>query len=142
MNLEEYNFWSDRRTQESMKKKLFSVEGYRVKLKGWVKEILDLRAVDYDEKAISIKYEVCTLCSGEGKVVNPSVDASGFSPYNQLDLEDYLSGQYDVTCPKCEGLRVEAFPRFTGGLKEVIDEIKKEEEDYVKSVASEFMMGC
>ena len=142
MSLEEYNFWSDRRTQEAMKKKLFKVDGYRVKLADWVKEILDLRAVEYDERTIAIKYEVCTLCSGKGKVVNPSIDASGFSPYSQLDLEDYLSGHYDVTCPRCEGLRVEAFPKFTGELKKAMDEIKREEEDYVRTVANELKMGC
>lgn len=53
---------------------------------------------------------VCTLCRGDGSVVNPSIDAGGI-PADELDADPdfrdaYLAGAYDITCPRCNGRRV------------------------------------
>lgn len=56
------------------------------------------------------KYEVCDLCHGEGKHVNPAVDGNGLT---QEDFDEdpdfreaYFSGVYDVRCEECQGTRV------------------------------------
>lgn len=59
---------------------------------------------------VHCRYEVCDLCRGSGKVVNPSIDCGGLTreDFDQdPDFEeDYFAGRYDVTCPECQGLRV------------------------------------
>lgn len=56
------------------------------------------------------KYIVCPGCGGEGKTVNPNVDAHGLSADDFRDdpdfAADYFSGLYDVACGACGGLRV------------------------------------
>lgn len=52
-------------------------------------------------------WEVCDLCEGRGKVVNPSIDASGLSAEDFAEdpdfAEGYMSGRYDIVCPQCRG---------------------------------------
>lgn len=54
--------------------------------------------------------EVCPLCQGEGKHVNPSIDAHGLTGNDFAEdpdfAEGYFSGTYDVSCNECHGLRV------------------------------------
>lgn len=55
-------------------------------------------------------WEVCPTCRGNGKHVNPSIDAHGISA-EEFDCdpefeESYFSGAYDVTCYECGGRRV------------------------------------
>lgn len=56
------------------------------------------------------KYEVCPVCDGRGKHVNPAIDDNGISGEDFADdpdfREDYFSGMYDVTCNECRGARV------------------------------------
>lgn len=67
---------------------------------GWVEE----------EHTLPTRWEVCDLCRGEGRHVDPSIDASGISAEDFRDdpdfREDYLSGAYDVPCNQCGGKRV------------------------------------
>lgn len=64
-----------------------------------------------DEEVIfPVKFEVCPLCNGRGKHINPSIDAHGISPEEfrndpQFE-EDYFGGFYDVTCYECGGRNV------------------------------------
>lgn len=55
----------------------------------------------------SFSWEVCSCCSGRGKVVNPSIDAGGLSTEDFHEdpqfAEDYFNGVYDIACPKCKG---------------------------------------
>lgn len=56
------------------------------------------------------KYRVCPRCDGEGKHVNPAIDANGISP-QEFDedpdfREAYFSGAYDIKCEECKGERV------------------------------------
>jgi len=58
-----------------------------------------------------IAYEVCPLCQGKGRHVNPSIDANGltqqdFEEADDYFEEDYLNGVYDVACYQCGGKRV------------------------------------
>lgn len=63
-----------------------------------------------EELHLPAKLEVCDLCRGEGRTVNPSIDAGGLT---QEDFdedpdfrEDYFSGAYDIPCGQCQGKRV------------------------------------
>ena len=62
------------------------------------------------------RYEVCGICDGKGRHVNPSIDASGIGSDDEFwdDDEDretgesrYQRGDYDVDCYNCNGKRVE-----------------------------------
>ena len=51
-------------------------------------------------------WAICDLCSGDGRVVNPSIDAGGLSEDNMDDfdfMEAYRDGMYDIACPHCSG---------------------------------------
>jgi hypothetical protein len=53
------------------------------------------------------KWVICTLCHGDGKHVNPSIDAGGISAEDFADdpdfAESYMRGDYDVPCNRCGG---------------------------------------
>ena len=53
------------------------------------------------------RWEVCPLCNGEGKHVNPSIDCNGLTAEDFDEdpdfAEDYMSGMYDVQCRQCGG---------------------------------------
>ena len=75
--------------------------------------------------SLPVKYEVCEVCMGEGKYVNPGIDRNGITgdewdrDFSHEMKEEYLSGGYDVTCQYCEGNRV----------VHVVDEERCDEED-------------
>lgn len=79
---------------------------------------------DLEEVSVPMTFEVCSLCDGKGKHVNPSIDSHGISS-DEFDadpgfFEDYRSGTYDVQCYKCQGARVEpcvAWNRVSGVLR-------------------------
>lgn len=54
--------------------------------------------------------EVCSRCSGKGKIVNPAIDGNGLSREDFEEdpdfKEDYMSGMYDIVCPTCNGTNV------------------------------------
>jgi hypothetical protein len=56
------------------------------------------------------KYQVCPVCDGEGKTVNPDIDSHGLTREDFDEdpdfAEDYRSGLYDITCRACSGQRV------------------------------------
>lgn len=56
------------------------------------------------------KFCVCTLCKGEGTVVDPNIDAHGLSREDFDEdpdfAEEYMNGAYDIQCPRCKGQRV------------------------------------
>ena len=53
-------------------------------------------------------YEVCGVCEGKGRYVNPDIDRNGLDPneYDYAFMEDYMNGVYDITCRRCGGDRV------------------------------------
>lgn len=68
------------------------------------------RRFQIHEVLLPAKREVCRRCNGEGKHVNPNIDGHGIDPQEFRDdpefEENYFSGLYDVTCQRCNGLRV------------------------------------
>jgi hypothetical protein len=55
--------------------------------------------------------EVCDVCDGAGRHVNPSIDGNGITSEDMAELgddfrEDYFSGAYDVQCRQCHGRNV------------------------------------
>jgi hypothetical protein len=68
---------------------------------------------------------VCPVCDGEGKTVNPNIDAHGLTKEDFDEdpdfAEDYMSGVYDITCAACSGKRVVKQAR--------IDELDQNAED-------------
>ena len=53
------------------------------------------------------EWVVCDLCDGRRTVVNPSIDASGLSAEDFAEdpdfAEQYMSGAFDIPCPRCGG---------------------------------------
>jgi hypothetical protein len=53
------------------------------------------------------KYIVCPVCDGEGKTVNPDIDAHGLTREDFIDdpdfAEAYRAGYYDQVCRGCHG---------------------------------------
>jgi len=94
------------------------------------------------------KYIVCPTCEGEGKTVNPNIDAHGLSAEDFREdpdfAEDYLSGLYDVTCRACHGKRVVTKARLRE-LRQHADDRRlatREDGDYEGyQVASDWRFG-
>jgi hypothetical protein len=59
------------------------------------------------EVALPTSWQVCPVCNGEGKHVNPSIDCGGIPSERFHDdpefAESYFSGAYDVPCNHCSG---------------------------------------
>ena len=88
--LENYNIASDARSRGPAEKPVLYME-------------------DGTELELPMKYEVCPVCEGKGKHVNPAIDAGGLSEEMMEDeefLDGYAGGVYDVPCNRCEGKRV------------------------------------
>lgn len=102
---------------------------------------------------VRMKYVVCSVCNGKGTHVNPSIDAGGISfggdfdgdPWEEDEIEGYMSGRYDVTCYTCGGKRVEPVLDTDNNSKEVIkaidDHLNGLAEDWAEREA-ERRMGC
>jgi hypothetical protein len=60
------------------------------------------------ETELPAHYEICTRCSGHGTVDHPDLGALTSEDFAEdPDLRaNYSDRVYDVTCPKCRGLRV------------------------------------
>ena len=50
---------------------------------------------------------ICPVCDGDGRVVNPNIDAHGLTAEDFDEdpdfAEDYASGLYDIPCTPCDG---------------------------------------
>lgn len=102
-----------------------------------------------NEVELPTKYVVCGVCNGEGKHVNPSIDAGGLSTeafYDDPDFaEDYFGGTYDVTCDRCRGKRVVKAPDWdalTDEEREAYEAELRAEAEYEAERLSEIRMGC
>ena len=93
-------------------------------------------------------WEVCSVCDGKGKHVNPSIDSNGLTAEDFEDRdfeEDYFSGVYDVPCSCCRGNRVEPIVNWSA----MDDKLKAYVQDYIDNWFSyqqecwnERKMGC
>jgi hypothetical protein len=83
------------------------------------------------EVQVFVPYEVCPRCEGEGKHGHTAFDGTSMEWWYENDptgedLDDYMSGRWDVTCEGCRGLRVvEGHPRF---------ENPQDEKDYWRAI--------
>jgi hypothetical protein len=89
------------------------------------------------EYSLPLKWEVCPTCNGDGRHVNPSIDAHGLSredfDADPTFKEDYFNGFYDVTCYECKGKRVVPAVDEMIADKETLkiyDDMIQDEQDY------------
>ncbi len=118
--IDNWNYANDARTQGAAKKPVLHFAGCDkcgepVKYVGPPYKMLatcDCADFEYCEQEIELPttWGVCPVCRGEGKHVNPSIDAGGISREQFHDdpdfAEQYWNGTYDQTCTRCEGKRV------------------------------------
>lgn len=90
MSIDDYNFAADSRNQPAPSFVLY---------------------LDDDEIELPTKWVVCSVCDGNGRHVNPSIDCGGLSAEDFGDdpdfRADYFGGTYDVTCNRCNGRTTE-----------------------------------
>ena len=133
MNTDDLNYYNDSRTAPA-KPVTCWVEGE------------DGRDIEVE---LPTKWGVCSVCDGEGKHVNPSIDAGGISAeafYDDPDFaEDYFGGTYDVTCYRCHGRtteRVVDWDVMSDELREAY-EAELDAEAYARAEhLAELRMGC
>lgn len=104
------------------------------------------------EVLIPVKFEVCHLCGGTGRHVDPNVDSHGICADEWDDMgpdgqEAYMSGAYDVTCYECSGRNVIPIPkedsRLTKAQQELlklINDKQRADADYAAQCAAERRM--
>ena len=97
-------------------------------------------------------YRVCGLCDGKGSTVSAGIDCGGLSDQDMWDdpdfASDYFGGTYDVSCPVCNGRRVEPMINDTAltddqkrGLKIMEEDAQCARECHAERM-SEMRMGC
>ena len=95
MSLSDYNYLNDSRNRPAAAQVLYFEHD-----DGSIEEI-----------ELPTKWDVCSVCDGEGQHVNPSIDAGGISAC-EFDTdpdfaEAYFGGTYDVVCNRCHGRTTE-----------------------------------
>jgi hypothetical protein len=104
---------------------------------------------DGTEKELPMKWAVCGVCRGNGKHVNPSIDAGGISAeaFNEDPdfAEAYMDGTYDVTCNRCRGKRVVPavdWGALTEDERKAYEAQERADWEYEQERLSEIRMGC
>ena len=91
----------------------------RAALHGGAKDHYDFEIYDDDGEVVEVvkvpyRMEVCDLCHGEGKHINPAIDANGIEGRRFAEdpefAEAYFGGAYDVVCYECHGRNVVRVP--------------------------------
>jgi hypothetical protein len=108
----------------------------------------EARIVDeYTESGhwVAIRFEVCPLCEGHGKHVNPSIDAHGLSREDFDEdpdfAESYSRGDYDVRCTLCRGEKVVSVP-LDAEVRETIEEHVRDLGQMRAEMLAEMRMGA
>lgn len=99
---------------------------------------------DVPSVVLPSKYEVCDVCDGRGRIVNPSIDGHGITR-EEFDndpefFDDYRRGVYDINCPECGGLRVVCVldeARCTDAQIAAYDRVQAEDRAYRRESAAE-----
>jgi hypothetical protein len=118
--------------------------------------LMTITLVDEDEQeerhVLPAKFDVCPVCNGKGKHVNPSVDSHGLTSEDFAEdpefAKDYFGGMYDVTCYSCNGKRVvpevdlEALSNEQLNVYEKYCEQLRDDIEYEQSRAEERMRGA
>lgn len=149
MSIENYNYARDQRTQgPAQKPKLYF---FGCKVCGTPGEACDCEnyeCIDIEED-LPTKWDVCPVCDGDGKHVNPSIDAGGISQ-EQFDddpdfAEQYRSGHYDQTCTHCEGrttVQVVDWDALDPAMRKAYEAQLEEERHDREQQLSEIRMGA
>lgn len=147
----DYNYHNDSRVRAGQRKSPFQNINETARTADIILEELDDGARTGDEVTVQVrlKREICPTCDGDGKHVNPSIDAGGISSEDFDEdpdfREEYMSGRYDVECYECRGLRVvwELDEDATDkAIVERFHEAQREEADYEATCRAERMMGA
>lgn len=140
--IENSNYWRDPRVIASMVKKPQIVEMRGGRFIVWVDD-------EDVEHHLLCKWEVCGTCRGNGKHVNPSIDASGLTAEDFHEDPDfaemYVRGDYDVICNECDGLRVVPVLDVENNPKELVEKYHQYREDeyrWARESAAERAMGA
>lgn len=101
------------------------------------------------EVDLPMKWGVCSVCEGEGKHVNPSIDAGGLSSEDFCDDyefgQDYMDGVYDVTCYRCKGRTTEAVVDYDAMSPELAEAYRAQQQAEAECRAeelAELRAGC
>lgn len=156
--IEERNYWNDPRVLSTMRRGAYKVlecgkNFSKVELEeSIVENLCDEYPKDFPEDFDGVvqartKFEVCDVCRGSGKTVNPSIDCCGISPEEFAEdpdfHESYMRGDYDIICPQCGGERVMPTMEFSDErITKEIESFYRSGAQYIREVASERMMGC
>jgi len=157
--METYNYYSDPRVIASMQTSAYKiVEDGRTTTVIQLNEylLLDMQMTGvvpegHDGRlSFPTNYDVCPLCNGTGKVVNPSIDCGGLTAEDFAEdpefAEAYWRGDYDKTCPTCGGKRVTIgmanFKITHPKVAKLIEEWEKEEAISAAESAAELRMGA
>ena len=145
--IDRLNYLNDSRTQGPAKKPVLYV--WACSNCGTLDEKCDCDADMVDaEEMLPTKWEVCPVCRGEGKHVNPGIDAGGLSADYANDpdfMDDYMDGVYDVPCNRCKGKRVVAVVDWNAlddDRKAAYEKQLKEEADDAALQRAELAMGA
>ena len=97
------------------------------------------------EHSVLVRFEVCPLCDGKGKHVNPSIDAHGISR-EEFDedpdfRESYFRGDYDQRCNLCGGEKVVPVP-LDLRIVELIQQAADDRYDWWQESYAERMAGA
>lgn len=116
---------------------------------GWTADNNKLTITDEETGTIiHCDFIACTGCGGRGSCVNPSVDSHGIGAEEwetEWDIEEregYLSGQYDIPCPRCGGLRVILQPQEDDPNSGMLERAWRDEANYRAEQEAERRMGC
>ena len=102
---------------------------------------------DGDEMEVQVPFtwEVCPLCDGRGRHVNPSIDSHGITSEEFLDdpdfAKDYFSGRYDIPCNECWGRRVIPQPDDSSEEGKLAVEAMNRRAEWAREAAWEREMG-
>ena len=112
-------------------------------------EIEDPKTGEGVEIELPTKWEICDLCNGEGRHVNPSIDAGGISGEAFLEdpdfAEDYMAGAYDVACNACGGagkVKVPDYDQLTEDQRKALEEQQMADAAYEAERRAELIMGA
>lgn len=103
---------------------------------------------DEIEVALPAKYEVCPCCGGRGRssaYLGAITQDEWYNEWSYDEQEAYLAGEYDRTCPKCDGLRVVAAPdesRANPAILAAYREKERDDAEYEAMCRMERMMGA
>lgn len=107
MSIEDANYYGDRRVNDCE-----DIRGLLqdINEKAMTANVMIYAGKEPESHPVKLRYEVCPVCDGSGKHVNPSIDCGGISQQEFEDdpdfAESYRRGDYDVQCTRCDGKRV------------------------------------